>query len=270
MDSVNIHTGRDRWILPPVILLFLSICGLIMPFRVCAQAQADGALEKMPTDLETDFALSSLPPHLRAGATVYLLDPAKGFYISRPGTNGFICFVSRMEWEWADFRNDLATPISYDAEGARTILPVYLDMAAMRASGKFTAGQVKDSVIDRINRGVYKAPGRAGISYMLAPLMRSYTGKPGQNEIKTISVPHYMFYAPYMTDADIGGMPPGPFVGNTTDEILGERKGPHGYIILMAGQAERAKIVEENKDLLRRLMDYKSYFTIEPGMKHHS
>ena len=79
-----------------------------------------------------------------------------------------------------------------------------------------------------------------------------------------------MFYAPYMTDADIGGMPPGLFVGNATDEILGERKGPHGYIILTAGQAERARIVEENKDLLRRLTDYKPYFTIEPGMKHHS
>ncbi|MHA4809013.1 hypothetical protein ACX0G9_12945 [Flavitalea flava] len=30
----------------------------------------------MPVSLETDFALSALPAHLREGATVYLLDPA--------------------------------------------------------------------------------------------------------------------------------------------------------------------------------------------------
>src|SRR5882724_7148201 len=125
-----------------------------------AQATAGWELEKIPVDLETDFALSALPPHLRNDATVYLLDPGKGFYIARQGSNGFICFISRTEWEWAEFRKDLATPISYDAEGARTIFPVYLDVAAMRASGKFTALQIKDSVIDRITKGIYKSPSR--------------------------------------------------------------------------------------------------------------
>src|ERR1700744_4475407 len=91
----------------------------------------DPKLEKMPVDLETDFALSSLPPQLRAGATIYLLDPAKGYYVSRKGTNGFICFVMRTAWEWAEFRNDVYTAISYDAEGARTIFPAYIDEAAM-------------------------------------------------------------------------------------------------------------------------------------------
>jgi len=65
----------------------------------------------MPPDLETDFALSSLPTYIRDSATVYLLDPEKGFYVARQGTNGFICFVLRTYWELAEFRQDLASAI---------------------------------------------------------------------------------------------------------------------------------------------------------------
>lgn len=32
----------------------------------------------MPQSLEVRFALSALPPHLRDGATAYVLDPAAG------------------------------------------------------------------------------------------------------------------------------------------------------------------------------------------------
>ena len=53
----------------------------------------------MPVDLETDFALSSLPPYVRNDATRYLLDVEKGYYIARQGKNDFICFVLRTQWE---------------------------------------------------------------------------------------------------------------------------------------------------------------------------
>src|SRR5690242_9034127 len=87
------------------------------------------SLEKMPADLETDFALSSLPPHLRDNATVYLLDPAKGYYVAKKGTNGFSVMVLRTEWEWEEFTDDCFTAISFDAEGSKTIVPLYLDVA---------------------------------------------------------------------------------------------------------------------------------------------
>jgi hypothetical protein len=252
-------------------LLILSIHFLIsfLPFQVSAQKPANLELQKMPEDLETDFALSSLPSHLRANATVYLLDPSKGYYLARRGENGFVCFVTRTEWEWGEFRTDLTMPISFDPEGAKTIFPVYQDVAAMRASGKFTALQIKDSVINRIKRGIYRAPARPGVSYMLSPLMRGYPGMPSDNQIMTMSMPHYMFYAPYMGDADIGGTPQGPFVNNPGNTILGEGKGPFGYIILPAGEAERAKIVKDEGALLHRLAEYKSYYELEPGGSHH-
>lgn len=225
----------------------------------------DTRLERFPEKLETDFALSALPPHLRGAATIYLLDPAKGYYVAHKGSNGFMCFVARTEWEWGLFSKDVATPMSFDNEGFATIFTVYRDVETMRASGKLTAKQVRDTVIRRIKNGVYKAP-KAGISYMLGPIMRNYKGNPGENEIITMSGPHYMFYAPYLQNADIGATPKpenrGPFIVNNGDVWLGKGKGPHGYVIMLAGSAEMAKIVSDNQDLMNRLVAYKPYFKV--------
>lgn len=246
-------------------ILFTSI-------RLLGQTSDDWKLEKWPVSLETDFALSALPPHLRSEATVYLMDPEKGFYVARQGANGFVCFVSRTEWEWAEFRKDLATPISYDAEGARTIVPVFLDVAAMRASAKYTAEQIKDTVIERIKNGTYKAPARAGVSYMLAPMMRVYPSTPDIKTPVTMSMPHYMFYAPYVTFSDVGCKPDakeGLMMVNPGEWVLGKRKGPHGYLIVPASEAEKTKILADNKNLLKRLGAYKPYLKVESSGMHH-
>src|SRR5579863_767906 len=236
---------------------------LLISVQSFGQSSPGWKLERMPAALETDFALSCLPPYVRPGATVYLLDPEKGYYVARQGNNGFICFVARTDWERAEFRQDFAAAISYDAEGAGTIFPVFLDVEVMRASSKFTALQIRDTIADRFKKGIYKAPGKAGISYMLAPVMRVFVGEPGNLKVESFSMPPYMFYAPYLTAKDIGGNSDsgGPMV-------LGEEN-PHGYIILPVGKMEKSQIIEENKDLLKRLTDYKSYFGIEAAEMHH-
>jgi len=226
----------------------------------------------MTANLETEFALSALPSHLRSAATVYLLDPLKGYYVAREGTNGFICFIARTNWEWAEFRKDVFVPIAFDAQGAKTIFPMYRDAAAMRASGKFTPLQIKDSVVSRIKKGMYKAPAKGGISYMLAPVMRVYTGKPGDNNVMTMSMPHYMFYAPYITDKDVGfdpNAPKGPWLINSGNTVLGDRKGPEGYFIVPANETATAKIIADGKDLLKRLAAYSPYFNVDAEMHHH-
>jgi len=248
-QKIPFHLSKSLRFLPALIIIIIS-----------SQCLAQ-KLEKMPVDLETDFALSSMPPHVRGGATVYLLDPDKGYYIGRQGTNGFICFVLRTDWEFGEFRTDVATPISYDAEGAKTIWPSYADVEEMRASGKYSGPQIKDIMTDRFKNGYYKVPSRPGISYMIAPIMRSYDGS--SPHVITMSIPHYMFYAPYAREADIGG--------NSHDGgplVLGEGK-PEAYIIIPAGVTEKAKILEESKDLLKRLTDYRAYFKVEPKGSHH-
>jgi hypothetical protein len=246
---------------------------LNMALQGLGQTTGNWQLEKMPVDLETDLALSSLPPHLRSGATVYLLDPGKGFYVGKKGTNGFVCFISRTEWEWGEFRQDLAAPISYDAEGARTIMPLYLDAAAMRASGKYTPTRLKDTMLARIRRGYYKAPSRPGISYMEAPVMRVYVGNPDKIRVATMNMPHYMYYVPYLSNADIGVDPnasQAPYLVNPGAMLLGgERKAPYGYLISPLNEAEKAKIVASGQALLKRLEAYKAYFKTGGMAGHH-
>ena len=262
-NSISLPAKSRKFFFLLVVLLITSL-GLLLPTRGFCQKLTDSQLEKMPVDLERDYALSALPPHLRKEATVYLLDPAKGYYIEKNGTNGFVCFISRMEWEWGEFRNDYTMPISFDPAGAKAIFPVYQDVAAMRASGKFTAMQIKHIVIARIRKGIYKAPSRPGISYMLAPIMRGYPGDPTNNRIMTMSMPHYMFYASYMNNTDIGGdTDQGPFVSNPDNTVLGDKKGPYGYIIMPAGEAEAAKIINDSSNLLKRLAAYKPYYKIK-------
>jgi hypothetical protein len=265
MNNLNKPTTKyARYFFAFIILFPLAI---LLPTRGFCQETAATKLEKWPTDLERDFALSALPPHLRSGATVYLLDPAKGYYVAKKGTNGFVCYIERTSWEWGEFRKDLAAPISYDAEGAKTIFRVVLDVAAMRASGKYTAAQIRDIVKDRISKGIYKAPGRSGISYMLAPVMRVYPSNPPDNQIITASMPHYMFYAPYLNNDEIGGdKVNGPFVNNPDNSVLGDKKGPYGFIIMPAGEMEQAKIVKAGSDLLKRLVAYKPYFKVNTSM----
>jgi len=253
------------------ILLFCA-CSIFLAIRTSAQKPASPELDKMPADLETELALKALPPQLRDAATVYLLDPAKGYYVGHKGSNGFICFIARTNWEWAEYRKDVFAPIAYDPEGAKKIFPMYRDAAAMRASGKFTPVQMKDTIVERIRKGIYKAPATGGISYMLAPVMRVYTGKPGDNNVMTMNMPHYMFYAPYITDSDVGTNPnsqKGPWLVNSGNSVLGERKGPEGYFIMPADAATTAKIMADGKSLLKRLADYSAYFREDAHAMHH-
>lgn len=245
-------------------MLLLPVCGR-------AQKPAGWELDKMPVDLEKELALSALPPHLRAGATVYLLDPGKGYYAGQKGANGFVCFVARTNWEWMEFRKDVFAPMAFDPEGVKAYWPLYRDPAEMRASGRWTPVQIKDTMVRRIKKGLYRAPARPGISYMLAPVMRVYTGKPGDRTVMTMNMPHYMFYAPYMLDSDVGTVPnspKGPWLLNSGNSVLGERGGPEGYMIMPADEAATAKIIADGKDLLKRLAAYSSYFKVDGAMHH--
>src|SRR5213594_3924740 len=102
-------------------------CGFALALSLLATSGSvrgdDAALTAMPRDLEIRYALSALPPHLREGATVYVLDLAKGYVIARAGTNGFSCFVARTEYSREHFGNDLYVPVGYDAEGAKSHMP---------------------------------------------------------------------------------------------------------------------------------------------------
>ena len=219
-------------------------------------AADDAVLEPLPRSLEVNLALSAVPPHLRADATIFILDPKKGYAVERQGTNGFTCFVERTDYVRAQYRDDLLVPICFDPEGTRTIEPVSFDVARIRAEGKVSAPDLKKEIVQRFKDGVYHSPARPGISYMIAPIMRLYMG-PASKDIATMNMPHYMFYAPNLASADFGGgkvFGAYPYLANP---------GPHAYMILHVGAAERAEINHEYQGLLRDICAYRKYYCLD-------
>jgi len=60
-------------------LVHLITVALLYSFTALAQNKQNSGtkIEPLPRDLEIQLALSSLPPHLRDKATVYVLNPEK-------------------------------------------------------------------------------------------------------------------------------------------------------------------------------------------------
>jgi hypothetical protein len=239
----------------------ISLVGISAP----PSQAAETTIEQMPADLETRFALSALPPALRDKATVYLLEPKKGYQLSRQGTSGVACLVERTVWEWVDFRNDIYVPLCYDAVGAKAHLRVIMDAAALRAQGMGPVA-LKAEVENRYKNKTYKAPEKPGLSYMVAPVMRAVA--PPDMKVHTLSMPHLMFYAPNITNEDIGAVPDLSVHSSLLYPFI-DRQGnaEQSYMIQLIGAAEKAKILADEKALLDDLCAYRKVLCL-PNMKH--
>src|SRR5258707_1666357 len=194
------------------------IVGLLLPFTASAQTKPTpggmNKIEPLPRDLEIQLALSALPPHLRDNATVYVLNPEKGFEVARKGTNGFHALVARTgddtfrgSWPFTTYRDDILYPISFDDAGAKAQMQVFFDAAKMQANGS-PPEELKNIIQERYRTHYYKAPERAGGSYMLSPILRTYVNPDANDNVATANVPHLMHYAPNVSNEDVGGANP--------------------------------------------------------------
>lgn len=230
-----------------------STIGLVAAILSLAAAHhAVAEIRPLPRDLEIEYALSALPEHLRAGATVYSLNINKGFEVAREGSNGFHAFVARTDpgglrgtWPFTEYRDDIYIPVAFDSAGADAWMRVFFDVEELRAGGA-SPEDLKRIINDRYGRGYYRAPRRAGISYMITPVFRAYLNPDVSGDVMTINVPHYMFYAPAISNEDVGGQFASPHL-----QVM--NNGPHGVIVHPVGQMERTAINEEFGDMLERL-----------------
>ena len=231
------------------------IAGLL----VSLGANPRNAIEPLPRDLAIQLALSALPPHLRDAATVYVLNPARGFEVARPGTNGFHAFVARTgddtfrgEWPLTKYRDDILYPIAFDNAGAKAQMRIFFDAAELQAKGT-PAAELKRIMQQRLKAGFYPAPARAGVAYMLSPVLRTYVNPDANDTVLTANVPHVMYYAPNVSNQDIGGAQPKP--GSLYPFVI--LHGPHGYSIQFLGVTETAAVNREYGDMLARLCSVK-------------
>jgi len=207
-------------------------------------AEAKSKIESLPKDLEVHRALIAAPPHLRAGASVYVLDPAKGYVVERQGKNGFTCYVHEPTTHAKSFVTTSLSQSAKTRKEDRTIRNVEFEIERLRIEGKLTPTELKREIDRRFKSGEFHSPSRPGIAYMLSPIARLYHG-PGSNETVLMNMPHLMFFAPNLKGEDVGASPPmGPYPYFLSP-------GPMGYIIVNVGEAEKARINSEERDLLQ-------------------
>ncbi len=256
--------------------ILIAISGLLFLLTASAQNKQTPSgmnkIEPLPRDLEIQLALSALPPHLRDNATVYVLNPEKGFEVARQGTNGFHALVARTgddtfrgSWAFLKYRDDILYPISFDEAGSKAQMQVFFDAAEMQAKDTPPA-ELKKIIQDRYNTKYYKAPERAGVSYMLSPILRTYVNPEQNDNVATANIPHVMHYAPNVSNEDVGGAIPKPedlryfsehgrWQSSPNPFVI--LHGPHGYFVQFVGVTERAAINKEYEEMLTRLCKIK-------------
>lgn len=145
----------------------------------------------MERQQEIALALSACPPMVAAKAGVYVLEKS-GYVKIRESQNGFTAIVQHSMLTSQE-------PQCMDAEGARTFLPRILKVAELRAAGK-RADEIKGIIADAVAKGDLQPPRRSGVDYMLSTENMVPDTKGGVEHFP----PHVMFYAPYLTNAELG------------------------------------------------------------------
>jgi hypothetical protein len=130
---------------------------------------------------------------------------------------------------------------------------------------------LKKTMQRRLKANYYKMPERAGVSYMLSPILRTYVNPDENENVVTSNIPHVMYYAPNVTNEEMGGAMPSPEDFQYYVEhgrwprspypfvIL---NGPHGYMIQFSGVVERDAITHQYDEMLARLCKMKNVWCL--------
>ena len=185
-----------------------------------SQKNGSSRLRMLPEPCEVSLALSAAPPHLRELASVYALK-ATGYELVNQGRNSFTCIVNRDDPR-------VLKPTCFDAEGTETIVPKirYVGRRLLRGED---VKSINASVRTEFQRGTFVSPRRPGVAYMLSRYNRPVdrqTGKLG------FFPPHVMFYAPDLTNEDIGHDPNHHNAHQPLPMIA--YGGPQGYMIMIS------------------------------------
>jgi hypothetical protein len=197
--------------------------------------------------------------------------------VARKGTNDVHALVARTgddtfrgSWPLTKFRDDILYPIAFDEAGSKAQMRVFLDAAELQAKGT-PPRQLKEIIQSRYKTNVYKAPERAGVAYMLSPIVRTYTNPDVNEDAITLNIPHVMYFAPNLSNADIGGAIPTAeqfgylaqhrhWPGSVYPFVI--LQGPHGYTVQFLGTTERAAMTDQYKEMLAKLCAIKDVWCL--------
>lgn len=173
---------------------FFVIAGTVSPGHAGEKASLRFSADT-PRARQLELARSAAPPEISDQATLYVLGP-KGYEVAQQGSNGFSCLVEREIPETQE-------PECFDAEGSATTLPARLRVEELRAQG-VAEDKIAKEIEEGYKTGKYKAPRKTGIVYMLSA-ENWVLADAATRQIFHFS-PHLMFYAPYITERDVGNV----------------------------------------------------------------
>jgi len=204
MERNRIMTTRIK----PVLL------ALLITMTTAVVSEATWKPEPLPRSQETSEALAACPTAIRSEAGVYVLTET-GYDLVRPSQNGFNSIIGRTQ-------PDSFEPQCLDAEGSSTLLHQILMRGRLQMQGLS-----QEDVVERLesawSRGDLRAPSRPGINYMLSERNQVPVGP----ETVIPYQPHVMFYAPNLTNTDLGGS----MQGESPVFVINEGK-PYAYVIV--------------------------------------
>lgn len=261
---------KQLWSFAVVVGLVFSTTSNAQSNQTQSNQKGAPGIEALPRDVEMELAASALPAHLQEAATIYVLDPRKGFAVARKGTNGFHALVARTgddafrgSWPLTEYPPDVLYPIGFSAAGATSHMAVFLDAASAQAKG-MPAAELKKLIQERFRTGHYEPPARAGLSYMLAPIMRTYDDPEQNPKISTASHPHVMYFAPNISGKEFGSGE----LGGVYPHII--MPGPHGLIVQALDTKEKAAINKRHAALTQKLCKLKQPWCVPPEHGEHA
>ncbi|MBS1852987.1 MAG: hypothetical protein JST79_18945 [Acidobacteria bacterium] len=214
------------------VLLWMAVW-VISAGQVQAQnAPYDPAEYTMTPEAEIALARSAAPDNISGHATIKIL-AAAGYREAVAGDNGFTCIVMR---GWSvpfvrkpEYYGKRRAPICYDPVATRTVLPYQELCAKLGLQGKD---------VESINREV-------ALAYALGELPKidttAFAYMWSADQLVGAKAghwhPHMMVYAPYYTNAMLGGNTPGgllPYV--TADEGT-----PFAVVVIAVSDAQAIK-----------------------------
>ena len=180
-------------------------------------AAAGEQARKITADCEEALALSALPARLREQASVYSLTD-QGFKMTRKKDGPFTCIVERNHV-------DAVIPQCVDAAGADTIIPGIMQKTEWSLAGIPVADR-RAKFEELAEQEKLLPPPRSGISYMMSDFNYVWNSR---NEHLMRVPPHVMFYAPNVSNEDVGGSFEEAVKGNRGTPFVVE-VGIHGYM----------------------------------------
>jgi hypothetical protein len=207
--------------------------GLVLPAAVLSD---DRLL--LTEKCEIAVARSAAPLRLRSNASVYVLD-GKQYRKVISGDGPLTCVVERNH-------PDSLIPQCMDQAGVDSVLPAILSRSEMAIAGaSFDAIDAKNAEL--LQAGHFQPADRPGVSYMMSNYNYIYVASAGQ--VLKVN-PHVMFYAPNVTNADVGGSFQGMTENIGTPFVFNE--GLHGYMVVYTQYAANPnEVAEECRGQLR-------------------